>query len=730
MFMDWWKKLIQKLNKFIPQRRSAVLPEETSQEDSHEMAQVKTLQKRVRMQAITAVASIAALLVLVFAMTAAWYTNVAKTSDLMFQTEAWGFDEEDIILLDDAIPVAPGESGIVPIVVDNSANTDSVKVGVTISKDLAPPDSDPSKMEELRKRIYFYVDTARTYEFEGQALAVDEEGQATIAPQQETVSRVYLGATDTESYTYEILPGQKLTMSEDYYNDVPIKWMWTYDMLGYYFRGTVTADESGNGTVAVDEYIRPIEYEYAYAVFDTTKTVVEGVEQNGENFGQLVSTGELSRNEFLTQISAADGYHGQINVNEVKRIAPAEGETMAHLYYPVEVDENGVGVWAYLCNKNEIEAGILFDNALGSAEGGLSLIARVVFTAVNIPAAEREVDSATALKEALNAEDVDVVKLGSSLYLNEPVELTGEGEKIIDLNGYSLDYSSAEDMFVVQNGAALTVMNGALNAPAEQSVTAFSTGGAELVLSGVTATGFYRIIDNDESLNAEGVAPSTIRITNCNFETPNVSLMIRGSGLTADTTTKVIVEDSRIVSDYLAISGNGNAPNAGTEIVIINSTLEGTYGALYQPQQRSKTTIKDSNLSGYTGIVIKGGTATVIDSIITGTGEHNTAANAPSGFIDTGDGVYVEAVYGWSASVYIKGTNTNISSRYAYAVELYGEVNAGPGKIVVESGTIKMLAESKGSVNWNGIGTLELYGKSQTAPITETRDLPAVAETP
>lgn len=87
MFMDWWKKLIQKLNKFIPQRRSAVLPEETSQEDSHEMAQVKTLQKRVRMQAITAVASIAALLVLVFAMTAAWYTNVAKTSDLMFQTE-------------------------------------------------------------------------------------------------------------------------------------------------------------------------------------------------------------------------------------------------------------------------------------------------------------------------------------------------------------------------------------------------------------------------------------------------------------------------------------------------------------------------------------------------------------------------------------------------------------------------------------------------------------------
>ena len=728
MFMDWWKRLIQKLNKFIPRRHSMTVPEETSAEDTYELEKVKTLQKRVRMQAITAVASIAALLVLVFAMTAAWYTNVAKTSDLMFETEAWGFDEEGITLLNEAIPVAPGESGIVPIVVDNSANTDGVKVGVTINKNVELPNRDASQLEELRKRIYFYADTAHTYEFEDETLAVDENGQTTVASQQETVSRVYLGSADTESYTYEILPGQKLTMSEDYYSDVPIKWMWTYDMLGYYFRGTVTADESGSGTVMVDEYIRPIEYDYAYAVFDTTKTVVEGVEQTGENFGQLASTGELSRNEFLAQISAADGYHGQINAGEAKRIQ-SEDETMAHLYYPVEVDENGVGVWAYLCNKAEVEEGILFDNNLGNSSEGVSLVARIVFTAVNTTATEKEVDSAETLKEALNAEDVDVVKLRNGLYLNEAVEVTGGSEKIIDLNGYSLDYTSTEDMFVVQNGASLTVMNGTLNAPADQSVTAFSTGGADVVLSGVTATGFYRIIDNDESLNAEGIAPSTIRITNCNFETPNVSLMIRGSGLTADTTTKVIVEDSRIVSGYLAISGNGNAPNAGTEIVIINSTLEGAYGALYQPQQRSKTTIKDSNLSGYTGIVIKGGTATVIDSIITGTGNHNPAANAPNGFIDTGDGVYVEAVYGWSASVYIKGEKTTISSRYGYAVELYGEVNAGPGKIVVESGTIKMLAESKGSVNWNGIGTLELYGESQTAPVEAKYDLPIVAET-
>ena len=64
--MDWWKDLIQKLNKFKHKLPTDLTSDTESVEESREMGAVKTLQRRVRMQALTAVASVAALLVLVW----------------------------------------------------------------------------------------------------------------------------------------------------------------------------------------------------------------------------------------------------------------------------------------------------------------------------------------------------------------------------------------------------------------------------------------------------------------------------------------------------------------------------------------------------------------------------------------------------------------------------------------------------------------------------------------
>ena len=66
----------------------------------------------------------------------------------------------------------------------------------------------------------------------------------TEAVNNENVSRLYLGSSEADSYTYTLLPGQVLVLSNDYYNDVPLKWAWVYDRLGYYFRGTVTEGEN------------------------------------------------------------------------------------------------------------------------------------------------------------------------------------------------------------------------------------------------------------------------------------------------------------------------------------------------------------------------------------------------------------------------------------------------------------------------------------------------------
>ena len=292
--MDWWKNLIQKPNKSEPQEYDAVA----------------VLKKRVRMQAVAAISAIALILVLVFSMTAAWYTNVAKTSDLTFKAETWGYDSDKITVGDVTIAVAPGSEGFIPLSVDNSDSTEKLEIGLTISQIEADEDWE----EELRKRIFFFADTGKTFEFSADEDVLtalenaseeetppieevdpfdepeDSETEEPVVPQtdatdpyseeenttyQETVSRIYIGATEENGYHYSILPGHKLLLDANHYNDVPVKWMWVYDMLGYYFRGSVIPKNpevvNASDALSVEEYLRPIEFSYADAVYNTAQ---------------------------------------------------------------------------------------------------------------------------------------------------------------------------------------------------------------------------------------------------------------------------------------------------------------------------------------------------------------------------------------------------------------------------------------------------------------------------
>ena len=108
--------------------------------------------KNVVRQASMAVLLIIQLVVLLFAITAAWYTNIVQTNDLVFETSAWGF-EGSVQLGDEPIKAAPGHDGVIPLIAE-SYSDDETAVGVNISK---------VKMDtEMQKRIYFYVDTSKT----------------------------------------------------------------------------------------------------------------------------------------------------------------------------------------------------------------------------------------------------------------------------------------------------------------------------------------------------------------------------------------------------------------------------------------------------------------------------------------------------------------------------------------------------------------------------------------
>lgn len=68
--------------------------------------------------------------------------------------------------------------------------------------------------------------------------------------------------------------------------------------------------------------------------------------------------------------------------------------------------------------------------------------------------------------------------------------------------------------------------------------------------------------------------------------------------------------------------------------------------------------IVNSTVSGYSGVVIKGGTVSIEDSVIEGTGAYQQPVASNSGFTDTGDAVYIETGFGYEIQLEISGEKT------------------------------------------------------------------------
>ena len=634
------------------------------------------------------------IVVLIFVMSVAWYTNVSQTGSLTFQTEAWGFDTNKITAGSDTkYQISPGSTGIVPLTIDNSDSADGIRAIVTVDK------TDMDVMD-LRKRIFFYVDTPKTYTF-----ASASGGAART----ETVSRVWIGSDPSENYTYTVNGGEKLTLTEEYASDVPLKWMWVYDMEGYYFRGKVTDDEA-----EVTEYLRPLEYDLDQAVFDETE---------GTSKGQLVKIGSKTVGKYLQEITDADGFDGTLTLDDNNNMpASSEMKTInGKVYYRIAVDENDEGIWAYLCTYDEIQKGIEYDSSLAS--NSVNAPATIKVTVQNQTLAKTEVSDVKDLEEKLKAPQGQVLKLTQNLSVSNPVEIPENQETRIDLNGYALTYTdstaSAYSLFTVPDDAALTLMNGSIvgngkgsgDSQVVSSVAVKSHGGS-IVMSGVEVRDVDSAVFVEDNVTDQD---SVVKITGCTFDTKASSVNIYGNGSKSEAKSRVIIEDSKITSQYIGVVGQGSVkPNPelwGTDVVLINDEISGYWAALYQPQQQSDTVIKGCTMTGYTGIVVKGGSVTVYDSTITGTGQHAEAKAAGGGWTDTGDGVYVEATYGWSASVLLRGNGNTITSKNSYAVELFGVKDRGPGKILTDGGIYN---GERGVSNWNEIGTFEVKETAQT----------------
>ena len=214
---------------------------------------------------LLAMAAVVMAVVMLFAMTAAWYKNVVQTSGLLFHVDQWGL-ESSVNIQDELIGAAPGDSGKIEMSVENTSD------GI-ISVDLGVSKGDLyNDLADMRKRLFFYIDDMA---YRG--------GEHT--------PRVYLNSMETYSYT--VLPEHNLILGNNG-NASPLMWEWVFDVLGYYFLGTVTTESKA----VVSEYLRPVEYTLDKATFrDGVLTTVDGA---------------TTPAAFIADLSDEDGYEGTV----------------------------------------------------------------------------------------------------------------------------------------------------------------------------------------------------------------------------------------------------------------------------------------------------------------------------------------------------------------------------------------------------------------------------------
>ena len=582
-------------------------------------AALKTVRRRVYARAALAVLTVLMTVVIIFGMTAAWYTNVVQTGGLIFQVEELGVNVNAVIGESD-FTAKPGDVGIIPL---SAVNQGQDVVDITVSANKSALDV------EMQKRLYFYVERQQTLN-------------------QETSQRTYL--TDGSGYTYSVFSGEELALTELYHNNAQLKWCWVYDVLGYYVLGST----SGN-TVTVQEYLRPIEYDYDNATFDTDGTL-------------LTVDGKTTREDFLQQLSETDGF-----------LSPIRVEDAVGGYYPVEVDGNGYGVYVYLCSRDEVEANTDYDTALGHAAlRGESANYEVKLT-VNATPAERKILAVTNAKQLIQClmdtsnQWNTIMLAGAGIELNQPIVIP-EGRRVtLDLNGQTLTTTTARGIELAE-GSALTVINGNMIG---NNGYGFAVKGAELTLRNVEMRN-YSMCVRLEDYASDG-RDSILRISGCDLFASTCALFTVGNGFDSEQKTTIIVENkSYLYSENQTIVGNGTAtgdPRYGTNIQIINSTVESiqsaTSAAISHPQKDSVLNIYKSTIIGYTGIAIKGGTLTIHESTVTGAGdEPEMPGNTVSGFTNTGAAISIETGYGYPIHVSVD-TESVLESYYADAVAAY-----------------------------------------------------------
>ena len=277
---------------------------------------------------------------------------------------------------------------------------------------------------------------------------------------------------------------------------------------------------------------------------------------------------------------------------------------------------------------------------------------------------------------------IDAAKSGDTIVLKKSISATEIGEKkqlrfvkadmnvTLDLNQNTITAEAGEAIAINAANITLTVKNGTIENFAE----------------GSDSDGVYAYKESN----------------NLTLTFENIVLKSRTQGLAVQ-----------------GLTSNSN-------VNIVNSNITSTEGlGIYYPPKSGTLTISDSEITGVTGIVVKGSNLVVNGekTIISGTGPnvdpetyYTGATDGSSTLTETGDAVYVESGYNdRDISVSISGGHLN--SKNAKAVRMFvknGENTSAKREISVTGGTFSSDVSAyvaKGYVQ-NENGTVEQLGET------------------
>jgi hypothetical protein len=482
--------------------------------------------------------------------------------------------------------------------------------------------------------------------------------------------------------------------------------------------------------------------------------------------------------DFLTEIFKTDGYAGTYQGEDetaedtVRNYVVITSDNVSHIYYPVQVDEDGTGVWAYLCTYGEIISGFDYEKKLTENQDAdtiqNAIQAAITLTAVNGTTQTKAVSTETELQKALKDSSIQNIVLDEPITLSGTLEVT-EGSHVLNLNGFGITGKEGEELLLqVDSGASLTILNGTLqtsqadtNETTQSGQTVISVERGYLTLGHITLQGTAGIVINDDVQTitqsdtqniddldnnteiAKGTLDSQVMITNSTITTTGDSLLVLGNGSATETRTRVVIQDSTLKStEGSAICGqdaentdsadntdntdNTDSGTWGTEIILLNTEAQGKNYGIYHPQRQSILRVLNSKITGNIGIYMEGGSLYLTGGTVTGQAADNSTNGNTDGSIGSNYvGISIKGTTKGSVYALLKKTtettettdNTDnteegpMVSGSTYALSLEGITEGGTVSLRIEGG-IYSSGTKYPAIYWNGIGTLQVAGGS------------------